>query len=98
MDYINRLSQTDQNGAKCVSVHFFRTQVQPLSGRELEVLKLVTEGCSNPEIATALHVSQNTIKTHVRNLMNKFGVDRRVQLLAMVAMSRGQILPDRSYV
>jgi two-component system, NarL family, response regulator LiaR len=51
-----------------------------LSNRELEVLKLLIEGYSNSEIATALHLSIHTIKTHVRSLMNKFAVEHRVQI------------------
>ena len=51
-----------------------------LSARELEVLKLVVEGYSNPEIAKALHLSINTIKTHVRSIMNKFAVECRIQV------------------
>lgn len=50
------------------------------SQRELEVLRLLVEGCSNKEIATALHLSPNTIKTYVRSLMNKLGVEHRLQV------------------
>ncbi|MDX2098561.1 MAG: LuxR C-terminal-related transcriptional regulator [Leptolyngbyaceae cyanobacterium bins.59] len=90
---ITQLSQADKSGSKCVSIQFVNNQFQQLSVRELEVLKLVSQGLSNPEIATALQVSQNTIKSHVRSLMNKFGVDRRVQL-AMIAIARGEGLED----
>jgi DNA-binding NarL/FixJ family response regulator len=51
----------------------------PLSRRELEVLKLLVEGYNNVEIAASLHVSCNTIKTHIRNILEKFGVDNRIQ-------------------
>lgn len=51
-----------------------------LSAREQEVLHLVVEGCSNPEIAAALNVSINTVKTHIRSLMNKFTVEHRIQI------------------
>jgi two-component system, NarL family, response regulator LiaR len=51
-----------------------------LSTREQQVLQLVVEGCGNPEIATALHVSINTVKTHIRSLMNKFAVEHRIQI------------------
>jgi two-component system, NarL family, response regulator LiaR len=62
--------------------------VGQLSPRELEVLKLMVEGCSNPEIATALYLSPNTVKTHVRGIMNKLAVDDRVQA-AVVALRAG---------
>ncbi|GET39271.1 response regulator [Microseira wollei] len=59
-----------------------------LSQRELEVLKLMVEGKSNPEIAAALYLSTNTVKTHVRGIMNKLSVDDRVQA-AVVALRNG---------
>ncbi|PZU97707.1 MAG: DNA-binding response regulator [Pseudanabaena sp.] len=59
-----------------------------LSQRELEVLKLIVEGKSNPEIAAVLYLSPNTIKTHVRGIMNKLSVDDRVQA-AVVALRSG---------
>lgn len=59
-----------------------------LSQRELDVLKLMVEGKSNPEIASALYLSTNTVKTHVRGIMNKLSVDDRVQA-AVVALRNG---------
>ncbi|MBE9054272.1 response regulator transcription factor [Nostocales cyanobacterium LEGE 11386] len=59
-----------------------------LSERELEVLRLIVEGYSNPEIAKELYLSENTIKTHVRGIMNKLLVNDRVQA-AVVALRTG---------
>ncbi len=50
-----------------------------LSARELEVLELIAKGFSNQEIASALYVSVNTIKTHITNLFFKLEVTRRTQ-------------------
>ncbi|MBD2776286.1 response regulator [Iningainema tapete] len=61
-----------------------------LSARELEVLKLMVEGKSNPEIASLLYLSPNTVKTHVRGIMNKLSVDDRVQA-AVVALRSGLV-------
>ncbi|MCC5635121.1 response regulator transcription factor [Nostoc sp. CHAB 5844] len=61
-----------------------------LSTRELEVLKLMVEGLSNPEIAERLYLSPNTVKTHVRGIMNKLAVDDRVQA-AVVALRSGLV-------
>lgn len=61
-----------------------------LSERELEVLKLMVEGYSNPEIAEKLYLSPNTVKTHVRGIMNKLSVDDRVQA-AVVALRSGLV-------
>jgi two-component system, NarL family, response regulator LiaR len=64
--------------------------VGQLSQRELEVLKLMVEGQSNPEIAAVLYLSPNTVKTHVRGIMNKLAVDDRVQA-AVVALRAGLV-------
>ncbi|MEI2581423.1 response regulator transcription factor [Scytonema sp. PRP1] len=61
-----------------------------LSQRELEVLRLMVEGLSNPEIAQKLYLSPNTVKTHVRGIMNKLSVDDRVQA-AVVALRSGLV-------
>ncbi len=47
------------------------------------MLALVAEGRTNKAIAEALFVSPNTVKTHVASLLNKLGVDSRVQLAAI---------------
>ncbi|MBR2576020.1 MAG: hypothetical protein IKE40_01820 [Firmicutes bacterium] len=54
-----------------------------LSSREREVLQLVLEGQSSPEIAESLYISGNTVKFHVRNLLKKTGCDSRVSLVAL---------------
>ncbi len=61
-----------------------------LSPRELEVLHLIVEGQSNPAIAATLHLSKNTVKTHVRNIMNKLGADCRIKI-AVIALRLGLI-------
>src|SRR3989344_6881880 len=48
--------------------------------REAEVLYLVKRGCSNKEIAAALGVAESTVRTHVRTLMQKVGMHKRIQL------------------
>jgi two-component system, NarL family, response regulator LiaR len=61
-----------------------------LSQREMEVLRLMVDGKSNPEIAAVLYLSPNTVKTHVRGIMNKLAVDDRVQA-AVVALRSGLV-------
>jgi LuxR family maltose regulon positive regulatory protein len=56
--------------------------IEPLSERELEVLDLLADGQTNHEIAQALHVSVNTIKTHLRNIYGKLGVHNRREATA----------------
>jgi NarL family two-component system response regulator LiaR len=50
-----------------------------ISDRELDVLQLMAKGMSSPEIAKALFVSVNTVKTHSSNLFLKLDVNRRMQ-------------------
>lgn len=61
-----------------------------LSEREMDVLKLIVQGKSNHEIAEDLYLSTNTIKTHVRGIMNKLAVDDRVQA-AVIALRSGLV-------
>jgi PAS domain S-box-containing protein len=58
-----------------------------LSGRETEILRLLTEGYTNIQIATLLSISNNTVKTHVNSIFNKMGVNDRTQA-AVVAIKQ----------
>lgn len=61
-----------------------------LSQRQLEVLQLVSQGFSNREIAGALNVSENTVKTHVKRLFKQLNVNTRAACVHM-AQSMGYI-------
>ncbi|MEL7378083.1 MAG: response regulator transcription factor [Cyanobacteria bacterium P01_D01_bin.36] len=61
-----------------------------LSDREREVLELLVEGLSNPEIAKQLFISPNTVKAHMRGLMTKLTANDRVQV-AVKALRAGLI-------
>jgi two-component system, NarL family, response regulator LiaR len=61
-----------------------------LSDREMEVLLLIVEGYSNPDIAVKLYLSPNTVKAYVRTIMNKLAVNDRVQA-AVVALRSGLV-------
>lgn len=57
-------------------------QAEALSARELTVLQLIAQGCSNQEICDKLFISLHTVKTHARNINLKLGVERRTQAVA----------------
>lgn len=60
----------------------------PLSERELEVLKLVAQGLTNQEIAARLSLSEWTVRTHVRNILGKLHLANRTQA-ALFALRKG---------
>ncbi|MFJ4154871.1 LuxR C-terminal-related transcriptional regulator [Pseudomonas sp. NPDC089752] len=53
-----------------------------LSGRELAVLELIAQGCSNQQISERLFISLHTVKTHASHINSKLGVERRTQAVA----------------
>jgi LuxR family maltose regulon positive regulatory protein len=56
--------------------------IEPLSERELEILRLIAAGRSNPEIAELLYLSLNTVKWHAKNLYGKLHVGSRIEAVA----------------
>ncbi|MCG1012860.1 response regulator transcription factor [Tepidanaerobacter sp. GT38] len=53
--------------------------VETLTDREIEIIKLLAEGLTNKEIAKRLDISNNTVKTHIKNIYGKLQVSRRIQ-------------------
>ncbi|PSB19471.1 DNA-binding response regulator [Phormidesmis priestleyi ULC007] len=77
---INRLSDEDNE----------MMLTYPLTERELEVLRLIVDGCSNAQIAEKLYITVGTVKTHVRNILNKLCADDRTQV-AVRALRAGLV-------
>jgi DNA-binding NarL/FixJ family response regulator len=77
----------------------FTRQARPAQGaaaaltpREREVLALLTRGAVNKEIAVALHISGNTVKNHLKSIMEKLHAENRVQVVAR-ALRQGLVRP-----
>jgi two-component system NarL family response regulator len=62
----------------------------PLSEREVEVLRLVAVRMTNKEIASALFITEGTVKTHLNSVHEKLGVRDRTEAV-MVALRRGML-------
>ena len=91
MDCIRRVHA----GETCVPVHLAaklaeRVSGETLSGREIEVLKLMAQGKSNKEIGSALFISEGTVKSHVKAIFAKMNVISRTEAVAS-ATRRGLI-------
>lgn len=61
--------------------------------REIQVLRLLTTGVGNEEIAAKLNISQNTVKTHIKHLLEKTGFESRTQL-AIQSRVTGFVIED----
>jgi len=62
-----------------------RVSIEQITPREREVLRALAEGLSNKEIAAKLHMSVDTERTHMMNILNKLGVHSRIQALLFAA-------------
>jgi NarL family two-component system response regulator LiaR len=67
---------------------------EPLTEREMEVLRWLAQGLSNKEIARTLQVAEDTIKTHVRHILEKLGAQSRTQAV-LSAMRLGLVSLDQ---
>ena len=72
------------------SAYEARKSERGLTGREKEILVLVSKGCSNAEIGDMLHLSPNTVKNHLKNLFESLGAADRAEAVA-IGIRRGLI-------
>ena len=75
-------------------IYFGKVTRDDLTERELDVLRGLTESLSNEEIAEQLYISPNTVKRHIRNIMEKTGYSSRLEL-AMHAKALGLVVSER---
>lgn len=82
-DKLAELEQTSDND-------FFNTNsklLSPLTNREIDVLREVTQGATNKEISKKLYISEHTVKTHVTHIFDKLGVNDRTQASVWAAQN-----------
>ena len=72
-----------------------RKMIEPLTPRELEVLRALTDGLSTPEICERLYIAPNTLRTHVQNIMGKLRVHSKLEAVAF-ALKNQIVEPPRA--
>lgn len=87
-ELLERRLRRKENAAGSVRLNGDVTLSVKLSRREADVLRLVTEGYTNVQIAEALDISAHTVKSHVISLFNKLGVNGRTQAAVLAARNR----------
>ncbi|TLS50563.1 response regulator transcription factor [Paenibacillus antri] len=101
INQIRRMTETDAEletaatsmadiGGQTVGVRFIHTDDNPLTKREAEVLRLMSEGKSNRSIGDFLFISEKTVKNHVSSILQKMHVDDRTQAV-IIAIKNGWV-------
>jgi two-component system NarL family response regulator len=60
---------------------------EPLTSRQQEILALMGEGRSDPEISSILHIEEATVRSHVYRIIQRLGVENRSQAIAIVNLA-----------
>ena len=84
------LNKVNMNVTEDVTKEEFSDLIEPLTDREVDVLKSIGQGLGNSEIAEKLYISKNTVKTHVSHIFQKLNVNSRTEA-AFYAMQKGLI-------
>ncbi len=74
-----KVQLTPQAAARLMQVVSATESPQPLTDREVEVLRLLAQGQTNKQIASSLFISEKTVKVHVSNILGKLGLQSRIQ-------------------
>lgn len=88
---VRQIQQGERYLPQAVAARLADRLVRPsLTPRELDVLRLVSRGRTNKEMAAAMFISEETVKTHMKSLFQKLGVHDRAEAVA-VSLQRGLI-------
>ena len=82
---VDSLGQADRNSARPAAVPRGSRSEPRLTAREVEVLAIVSSGASNRAIAEQLVISEHTVRAHLRNILDKLGLENRVQAATWAA-------------
>jgi len=81
VEYINKILKAKpqkENGKTQIDIQSVSTELDPLSMREIEVLKKLSLGLRNKEIADQLNIAPETVKSHLKNINSKLNVSSRI--------------------
>ncbi|MFG6117073.1 response regulator [Halobacillus sp. MO56] len=89
--YINAVMNETDSLSKTLVNETLQTLVEnkqttnrpPLTDREIEIMTLAVAGAKNKEISRQLHISENTVKNHLKSMLRKLGIKNRVELTRM---------------
>ena len=77
-------SSSEQLSAVSQQLNAAAEETAALTPREIEIVRLIDQGCSNKQIAATLSIELPTVKNHVHNLLDKLGVHRRGEAAAQL--------------
>ena len=78
----------EETPAKASAVPPSPALVEPLSTREMQVLRLLATDLSTPEIAERLVISRSTVKVHISNIFSKLGVASRAEAISLAIQNK----------
>lgn len=94
IEAVRRVHQGERYLPQTIAARLADRLIRPqLTPREVDVLRLAARGRSNKEMAAAMFISEETVKSHMKSLFIKLGVHDRTQAVAL-AIQRGLLRPD----
>jgi two-component system NarL family response regulator len=94
VEAVRRVHQGERYLPQAIAARLADRLIRPqLTPREIDVLRLASRGRTNKEMAAAMFISEETVKSHMKSLFLKLGVHDRTQAVA-VSIQRGLIRPD----
>jgi two-component system NarL family response regulator len=94
IEAVRRVHQGERYLPQAIAARLADRLIRPqLTPREIDVLRLASRGRTNKEMASAMFISEETVKSHMKSLFQKLGVHDRTQAVA-VSIQRGLLRPE----